>query len=92
MLPSLDVFSLAGSFTCLFLLFGLSARYMLLGLFYVGLFSVRTFFFAGSSGRYIKYLRPKVLTTEIADTNGRIDQPAGGMRPGCPSAPQCLGK
>jgi hypothetical protein len=44
-LPSLGVFSLAGSFRCLFLLFVLSARFVLLGSFYVGLFSVRTSFF-----------------------------------------------
>jgi hypothetical protein len=31
MVPSLGVLSLAGSFRCLFLLFGLSARFMLLG-------------------------------------------------------------
>jgi hypothetical protein len=30
-LPSLGVFSLVGSFRCLFLLFGLSARFLLLG-------------------------------------------------------------
>jgi hypothetical protein len=46
---SLGVFSLqcavAGSFRCPFLLFVLSARFMLLGSIYMGLFSVRTFLF-----------------------------------------------
>jgi hypothetical protein len=36
MLPSVGVFDLAGSFRCLFLLFGLSARFMLLGSFLRG--------------------------------------------------------
>jgi hypothetical protein len=44
-LPSLGVFSLAGSFRCLFLLLFLGALYVAWVLFYVGLFSVRTFFF-----------------------------------------------
>jgi hypothetical protein len=44
-LPSLGVFSLAGSFRCPFLLFVLSARFMSLGSFYVGLFSVFFFVF-----------------------------------------------
>jgi hypothetical protein len=43
-LPPLGVFSLAGSFRCLFLLFGLSSRFMLLGFFYVGLLFVSIFF------------------------------------------------
>jgi hypothetical protein len=43
-LPTL-VFSLAGSFSCLFLLLFLGALYVAWVLFYVGLFSVRTFFF-----------------------------------------------
>ena len=42
MLPSLGVFSLAGSFRCLFLLLFLGALYVAWVLFYVGLFSVRT--------------------------------------------------
>jgi hypothetical protein len=41
MLPSLGVFSAAGSFSCLCLLFGLSARFMLLG----SLLQVRGFLF-----------------------------------------------
>jgi hypothetical protein len=45
MLPSLGVFSLAGSFRCLFLLLFLGALYVVWVFFYVGLFSVRTFFF-----------------------------------------------
>jgi hypothetical protein len=45
MLPSLGVFSLTGSFRCLFILFALLARFMLLGSFYVGLFSLELFFF-----------------------------------------------
>jgi hypothetical protein len=44
-LPSLGVFSLAFSFRCLFLLLFLGALYVAWVLFYVGLFSVRTFFF-----------------------------------------------
>jgi hypothetical protein len=44
--PSLGVFSLAGSFRCVFLLLFLGALYVAWVLFYVGLFSVRTFFFA----------------------------------------------
>jgi hypothetical protein len=44
-LPSSGVFSLAGSFRCLFLLLFLGALYVAWVLFYVGLFSVRTFFF-----------------------------------------------
>jgi hypothetical protein len=45
-LPSLGVFSLAGSFRCLFLLLFVGALYVAWVLFYVGLFSVRTFFFS----------------------------------------------
>ena len=37
-LPSLGVFSLAGSFSCLFLLFVMSARLMLLGSFLAWVF------------------------------------------------------
>jgi hypothetical protein len=44
-LPSLGVFSLAGSFRCLFLLLFVGALYVAWVLFYVGLFSVRTLFF-----------------------------------------------
>jgi hypothetical protein len=45
MFPSLGVFSLAGSFRCLFLLLFLCALYVAWVLFYVGLFSFRTFSF-----------------------------------------------
>jgi hypothetical protein len=44
-LTSLGVFSLAGSFRCLFLLLFLGALYVAWVFFYVGLFSVRAFFF-----------------------------------------------
>ena len=43
---SSGVFSLAGSFRCLFLLLFLGALYVAWVLFYVGLFSVRTFFYS----------------------------------------------
>jgi hypothetical protein len=42
----LGVFSLAGSFRCFFSLLFLGALYVAWVLFHVGLFSVRTFFFA----------------------------------------------
>jgi hypothetical protein len=44
MLPSVGVFSLAGSFRCLFLLFGLSARFVLLGCLLGGFIFVRFIF------------------------------------------------
>jgi hypothetical protein len=44
-LPSLGVFSLAGSFRCIFLLFVLSARFMLLGSFFTWVYFLLEPFF-----------------------------------------------
>jgi hypothetical protein len=44
-LPSLGVFSPAGSFRCLFLLFALSARFMLFGSFFTWVYFLLELFF-----------------------------------------------
>jgi hypothetical protein len=63
-LPSLGVFSLAGSFRCLFLFLFLGALYVAWVLFYVGLFSVRTFFFSKCIAR--RSLQAKALNSGMA--------------------------
>jgi hypothetical protein len=66
MLPSLGVFSLAGSFRCLFLLLFLGALYVVWVLFYVGLFSVRTLFFSLLYDQCVPFaiLKPKNRKTD----------------------------
>jgi hypothetical protein len=65
-LPSLGVFSLAGSFRCLFLLLFVGALHVAWVLFYVGLFSVRTFFFYLFFIYVVPFLNLKAACNEIS--------------------------
>jgi hypothetical protein len=77
-LPSLGVFSLAGSFRCLFLLFVLSARFMLLGsLFTWVYFLLEPFFFQALLSRPAHCYTSRAVIAQLTSCTLSYDRERG---------------